>query len=60
MVNKGLAADVVAEFVNRINKNEYKRRQGAIGPKISLRAFGRDWRIPVTNQYISPIHSTQD
>ena len=28
---------------------EYKRRQFAPGTKISLRAFGRDRRLPITN-----------
>jgi NAD+ synthase (glutamine-hydrolysing) len=30
---------------------EYKRRQSAPGPKISLKAFGRDRRLPITNRW---------
>jgi NAD+ synthase (glutamine-hydrolysing) len=30
---------------------EYKRRQYPPGPKISLRAFGRDRRLPITNRW---------
>jgi NAD+ synthase (glutamine-hydrolysing) len=30
---------------------EYKRRQSAPGTKISLRAFGRDRRLPITNAW---------
>lgn len=37
------------EFVTRlIDGAEWKRRQGAIGPKISGMAFGRDRRLPIT------------
>ena len=40
------------EKVARLLKiNEYKRRQGAPGPKLTRRAFGRDWRYPITNGY---------
>ncbi len=30
---------------------EYKRRQSAPGTKISIKAFGRDRRLPITNRY---------
>jgi NAD+ synthase (glutamine-hydrolysing) len=38
-------------IVRRIIKNEYKRRQAPPGIKISDRAFGKDWRFPITNGY---------
>jgi len=41
----------VKKTVNLVDKNEYKRRQGPPGIKISERAFGRDWRLPITNKY---------
>ncbi|TAL87967.1 MAG: NAD+ synthase [Candidimonas sp.] len=47
----GFAPEVVAQVVRLIRLSEYKRRQGAIGPKITSRAFGRDWRYPVTNGF---------
>jgi NAD+ synthase (glutamine-hydrolysing) len=31
-----------------VDRSEWKRRQGAIGPKISGMAFGRDRRLPIT------------
>jgi NAD+ synthase (glutamine-hydrolysing) len=34
-----------------IQVNEYKRRQSAVGPRITTRAFGRDWRLPITSGY---------
>jgi len=30
---------------------EWKRRQYPPGPKISLKAFGRDRRLPITNRW---------
>lgn len=39
----------VAERVVRlVHRNEYKRRQSPVGPKLSGRSFGRDWRYPMT------------
>lgn len=39
------------EFVARlVDRAEWKRRQGAIGPKISGMAFGRDRRMPITSR----------
>ena len=39
--------DFVATLVDRA---EWKRRQGAIGPKVSGMAFGRDRRLPITSR----------
>jgi NAD+ synthase (glutamine-hydrolysing) len=40
------------EFVTRLIKiNEYKRRQSPVGVRITRRAFGRDWRYPITSKY---------
>ncbi len=33
--------------IRLLHRNEYKRRQSPLGPKLSSRAFGRDWRYPV-------------
>jgi NAD+ synthase (glutamine-hydrolysing) len=39
------------EFVaGLVDRSEWKRRQGAIGPKISGMAFGRDRRLPITSR----------
>jgi NAD+ synthase (glutamine-hydrolysing) len=41
--------EVTVDFVTKIvDHSEWKRRQGAIGPKISGMAFGRDRRLPIT------------
>jgi NAD+ synthase (glutamine-hydrolysing) len=48
VVALGFAAETV-DFVTRlVDRAEWKRRQGAIGPKISGMAFGRDRRLPIT------------
>ena len=40
------------ERVTRLIKiNEYKRRQAPVGIRITHRAFGRDWRYPITNRF---------
>ena len=41
----------VERVVRLIRINEYKRRQAAVGPRLSARGFGRDWRYPITNRF---------
>lgn len=50
-VKTGLDAAYVAKTMRMVDRNEYKRRQAPPGVKISPRAFGRDWRLPITNKY---------
>lgn len=38
-------------IIKMIDLSEYKRRQAPPGIKISPRAFGKDWRLPITNKY---------
>ena len=47
----GFDDKTVRRVVGMINQNEYKRRQGPIGVKITPRAFGRDWRLPIVNRF---------
>jgi NAD+ synthase (glutamine-hydrolysing) len=51
IVKNGLNDATVKEVLNMVDFNEYKRRQGALGIKITARAFGRDRRYPVTNRF---------
>jgi NAD+ synthase (glutamine-hydrolysing) len=37
-----------------VDRSEYKRRQSAPGTKISMKAFGRDRRLPITNRFTEP------
>ena len=46
----GFEAKVVDRIINLVDRAEWKRRQGAIGPKITGMAFGRDRRLPITNR----------
>ena len=41
----------VGRVLDLVKRNEYKRRQAPPGVRVSRRAFGRDWRYPVTNGY---------
>jgi NAD+ synthase (glutamine-hydrolysing) len=51
IVKSGMDGATVKEVLNMVDFNEYKRRQGALGIKITARAFGRDRRYPVTNRF---------
>ncbi len=48
VIKLGFDAGVVDHIIGLVDRAEWKRRQGAIGPKISGMAFGRDRRLPVT------------
>ena len=45
----GFDRDLVERILGMTDAAEYKRRQSPPGTKISLKAFGRDRRLPVTN-----------
>jgi len=49
IIAKGFERATVEKVIKLVDRNEYKRRQGAIGPRISSRAFGRDRRYPIVN-----------
>jgi NAD+ synthase (glutamine-hydrolysing) len=42
---------VVERTLLLVDRAEYKRRQAAPGVKLRPRAFGRDWRTPITNRW---------
>ena len=42
---------VVEQTLALVDRAEYKRRQAAPGVKLRPRAFGRDWRTPITNRW---------
>jgi NAD+ synthase (glutamine-hydrolysing) len=46
----GFDAATVDRIIGLVDRAEWKRRQGAIGPKITGMAFGRDRRLPITNR----------
>jgi NAD+ synthase (glutamine-hydrolysing) len=49
IVAKGLPRADVDKVVRLLRINEYKRRQAPVGPRVTPRAYGRDWRYPITN-----------
>jgi NAD+ synthase (glutamine-hydrolysing) len=51
IVALGFERGIVERVIGLVDKAEWKRRQGAIGPKITGMAFGRDRRLPITNKY---------
>lgn len=51
IVDAGFAKADVLRVVRLIDINEYKRRQGALGPKITSRNFSKDRRYPITNHF---------
>jgi len=51
IVGRGFDAATVKRVIAMVDRNEYKRRQGAIGIKITPRAFGKDWRLPIVNRF---------
>lgn len=54
IVDLGFDRDVVVRILGMVKRNEYKRRQAPPGVRISSRAFGRDWRYPITSGYKFP------
>ena len=52
MVDMGFDAAIVQRVMRAVDRNEFKRRQGAVGIKITPRAFGRDRRMPIVNRYL--------
>lgn len=51
IVSLGFEAAMVDKIIGLVDRAEWKRRQSAIGPKITGMAFGRDRRLPITNRY---------
>ena len=51
LLEHGHDAEVVAKVLRLVDAAEFKRRQSAPGTKISLKAFGRDRRLPITNRW---------
>lgn len=51
IVKKGFDRKTVKKIIEMVDSSEYKRRQAPIGIKISERAFGKDRRMPITNNF---------
>jgi NAD+ synthase (glutamine-hydrolysing) len=51
IVAAGFDRSTVERVTRLIRINEYKRRQAPVGIRITHRAFGRDWRYPITSKF---------
>lgn len=49
IVEHGFDKEIVHKVIRLVDLNEYKRRQAAVGPRITERGFGRDRRYPITS-----------
>ena len=49
IIAKGFDKEVVEKVIGLVDRNEYKRRQGCIGPRITSRSFSRERRYPIIN-----------
>jgi len=54
IVARGFDRETVIRILEMVKSSEYKRRQAPPGVRISSRAFGRDWRYPITSGYKFP------
>jgi NAD+ synthase (glutamine-hydrolysing) len=52
LIKKGFPREVVEDTVNRIRNAEYKRRQAPPTIKITKKAFGLGWRMPLVNKFL--------
>jgi NAD+ synthase (glutamine-hydrolysing) len=52
IINRGCDEAMVRRVIRMVDRNEYKRRQSPPGVKVSPRAFGKDWRLPISNRYV--------
>ncbi len=55
IMERGYDRATVTRILEMVKRNEYKRRQAPPGIRISGRAFGRDWRYPITSGYKFPL-----
>jgi NAD+ synthase (glutamine-hydrolysing) len=51
IVADGYPREAVQKVVRLIAISEYKRRQAPVGIRVTHRAFGRDWRMPITSRF---------
>ncbi|EPL6453423.1 MULTISPECIES: NAD+ synthase [Providencia] len=51
LIKLGFDKDIVRKVVRLVDLNEYKRRQAPVGPRITMRNFGKDRRYPITSGF---------
>jgi NAD+ synthase (glutamine-hydrolysing) len=51
ILQQGFEKQDVVKVIQWITQNEYKRKQGPIGPSLTTRSFGECWSYPITNAF---------
>ena len=51
LLQEGYLKEDIDKITRLIKLNEYKRRQAPVGVRVTNRAFGRDWRYPITSKF---------
>ena len=51
IIARGYDEATVRKVITLVDRAEYKRRQAPPGPKVTIKAFGRDRRLPITNAW---------
>jgi len=51
IIESGFDSIEVKRMCRLVDINEYKRRQSAVGPRVTVRGFGRDRRYPIANRW---------
>lgn len=52
IIAAGFEPEIVKKIALKVQRSEYKRRQSPIGVRITERAFGKDWRYPITSRFL--------
>ncbi len=60
IVEAGFASEIVLNIINMIQSSEHKRFQAPVGPRITSRAFGKDWRFPITNGFLQTLRQRKN
>jgi len=51
IIATGVDPALVRDIINRVDRNEYKRKQAAVGLKVTSRAFGFGRRMPIAARF---------
>ena len=56
IVKRGFDKTIVEDIIQRIDQNEYKRRQSPMGLRVTHKAFGIGRRLPIAQQYKATLY----
>jgi len=52
IIGEGFDPEIVKKVIVTVDRNEYKRKQAAIGLKVTSRAFGSGRRVPIAQRFM--------